>query len=81
MTDLVTTYQTRAEKILARAAAGDIPQHLIDDLNTLIEDAIGAGRADGMHDLALDLWDAREVTDETVEFMIENNGVPDPRKR
>lgn len=46
----------------------------------LIEHLWEMARQDGMNDLALDLYDAGELTPDAVEFAIENNGVADPRR-
>ncbi|MEV4320975.1 hypothetical protein AB0J37_01950 [Microbispora rosea] len=46
----------------------------------LIEHLWEMARQDGMNDLALDLYDAGELTTDGVEFAIENNGVADPRR-
>ncbi|MGI5153612.1 hypothetical protein [Microbispora sp. CA-102843] len=46
----------------------------------LIEHLWEMARQDGMNDLVIDLWDAKELTTDAVEFAIENNGVTDPRR-
>jgi hypothetical protein len=54
------------------------------DLDTkveLIEKLVEAARKDGMEDLLIDLIDTDQITPEAVEFAVENNGAPDPRKR
>ncbi|WP_147268987.1 hypothetical protein [Sphaerisporangium album] len=53
------------------------------DLNrvdSLAEELWLAARRGGMNDLAIDLWDAREIGEQALMFAIENNGVADPRQ-
>ncbi|MEV0829728.1 hypothetical protein [Nonomuraea rubra] len=82
--DDVAVFQGRAERILARLAKGagvEVPQHLLDQMNDLIESLHGVGRAAGMRDLAIDLVDTGLVGDEAVQFMIADKGMLDPRLR
>jgi|GEM_PF-3696396 len=46
----------------------------------LVEKLLDSGRADGMRDLLIDLWDAKEIGEDGVEFAVENNGAADPRR-
>lgn len=61
-------------EIMAAAAAGKTER-----AEDLMEKMWELARQDGMDDLAIDLWDGKEIEAEGVEFMIENNGVADPR--
>ncbi|MGW4644082.1 hypothetical protein ACWEN6_36575 [Sphaerisporangium sp. NPDC004334] len=46
-----------------------------DRVDDLAEEMWMAARRDGMKDLLIDLWDAKEITPDAIE----NNGVADPR--
>lgn len=70
-----TAYQVFADKVLKAAANGDV-----DKVNDLAEQLWAKARMEGMADLLIDLWDADEISEDGVEFAVENNGAPDPRK-
>lgn len=70
-----TAYQVFADKVLKAAAKGDV-----DKVNDLAEQLWAKARMEGMADLLIDLWDADEISEDGVEFAVENNGAADPRK-
>ncbi|NJP28060.1 hypothetical protein FLW53_28440 [Microbispora sp. SCL1-1] len=67
------TREQLTEKIVATAKDSG-------EVYDLIEQLWEMARQDGMNDLVIDLYDAEELTDDAVEFAIENNGVADPRR-
>jgi len=68
---------TREQLTAQIVEAVDNPTRVYD----LVEQLWEMARQDGMNDLVLDLWDAKEITPDAVEFAVENNGVTDPRRR
>lgn len=63
------------DRIEKAAKAGDR-----DTMYVLVEEMWELARQDGRDDLLIDLWDAKEIGEDGVEFAIENNGATDPRK-
>lgn len=63
-----------ADQIMRAALRGDT-----ETVDAIVEEIWELGYQGGKDALALDLWDGREVGENTVLFMIENNGVTDPR--
>lgn len=70
--------QLKAEIIRTAGATKDIA--LQDSLIGLLDQLEETARQSGKDDLILDLWDAREIGEDGLEFAIENNGACDPRK-
>lgn len=50
-------------------------------LHRQVQQGLNAAYAEGMRDILLDLWDAGLLGTEAVEFAVENNAAPDPRRR
>ncbi|WP_214327863.1 hypothetical protein [Nonomuraea sediminis] len=63
------------DQIIKAAQRGDIDT--VDDLVQHLQDL---ARQEGKNDLLLDLWDAKEITEDGLEFAVQNNGCNDPRR-
>ncbi|MFB4294813.1 hypothetical protein ACBI99_44790 [Nonomuraea sp. ATR24] len=63
------------DRIMKAAAQGSR-----DRVEDLVEALLEAGRQEGKNDLLIDLWDAKEITEDAVEFAVENNGCDRPRR-